>query len=174
MIAEPALARFNELSLQHAERGLTDCCGASRWVTQLVDQRPFANVESLKAASRDVFTTLAEHDWLEAFEHHPRIGDIDSLKKKFASTAAWASGEQSGAASASEEILRELGSLNNAYHEKFGFVFIVCATGKSAAEMLSLLKARLPHTREEELRLAGQEQVKITELRIDKLLRELA
>lgn len=171
--AESALARFNQLALSQAEARLTQCCGSSAWVAQLVDRRPFESVASLSEASREAFAALAEYDWLEAFSHHPRIGDLKALKEKFAATAGWASGEQSGALGASEETLRALAAGNDDYLSKFGFVFLVCATGKGADEMLYLLRARLPHTREEELRLAGIEQQKITALRLEKLLREL-
>jgi len=166
------LERLNQLPLIDAEEALTHCCGASRWVEQLIDQRPFASVEALREASTAAFATLAEYDWLEAFEHHPQIGDLESLKKKFAATARWAGNEQAGANGAGEETLRALAAGNAAYAEKFGFIFIVCATGKSAAEMLALLQARLPHSREEELKIAAGEQEKITALRLDKLLTE--
>ncbi len=111
-----------------------------------------------------------EPDYLEAFSHHPKIGDIDSLKKKFASTATWASGEQAGVNAADQATLEQLAEGNNLYEEKFGFIFIVCATGKSAAEMLDLLKQRLPNNREDELKIAAAEQHKITLIRLEKLL----
>ncbi len=171
--ADSPLARFNELPLAQAEERLTRCCGSSAWVAQVVDRRPFDSVAALREASREAFSALAEYDWLEAFSHHPRIGDLNALKEKFAATASWAGGEQSGALGAGEQTLRALAAGNDEYLSKFGFVFLVCATGKSADEMLFLLRSRLPHTREEELRQAGIEQQKITELRLDKLLREL-
>jgi 2-oxo-4-hydroxy-4-carboxy-5-ureidoimidazoline decarboxylase len=111
-----------------------------------------------------------EADWLEAFTHHPKIGDIDSLKKKFASTATWAAGEQSGAAAASQKVLEDLAKGNDDYEKKFGFIFIVCATGKTAEEMLQLLQDRLPNKKEDELKIAMDEQNKITKLRLEKLI----
>lgn len=109
-------------------------------------------------------------DWKEAFSHHPRIGDVESLTKKFASTAQWASGEQSGVNAASGKTIEELAEGNRLYEEKFGYIFIVCATGKSAEEMLSLLQARLPNVPTEEIEIAAEEQNKITKLRLQKLL----
>ncbi len=111
-------------------------------------------------------------DILEAFSHHPRIGDVDSLRKKFATTADWATSEQSGAQAASEAVLRDLAQGNRDYEARFGHIFIVCATGKSAAEMLALLRARIDHAPDVELRIAAAEQEKIAHLRLDKLLNE--
>ena len=110
-----------------------------------------------------------ESDWLEAFSHHPKIGDVSTLREKFAATAAWASNEQSGTRNASDEVLTELADLNNTYEARFGFIFIVCATGKTAEEMLDLLKARIDNYREKEIHIAAAEQLKITKLRLEKL-----
>jgi 2-oxo-4-hydroxy-4-carboxy-5-ureidoimidazoline decarboxylase len=107
---------------------------------------------------------------IEALAHHPRIGaDLDELRKKYASTADWASGEQAGAASASEATLRALQAGNIAYEARFGHLFVVCATGKSASEMLALLEARLHNDAQTELRIAAAEQAKITRIRLEKL-----
>lgn len=111
-----------------------------------------------------------EDDWKEAFAHHPKIGDINSLMKKFTNTAAWASGEQSGVNTATDEIIKLLSEGNRLYEEKFGYIFIVCATGKSAIEMLNLLNERLKNNPEEEIQIAADEQNKVTKLRIEKLL----
>jgi 2-oxo-4-hydroxy-4-carboxy-5-ureidoimidazoline decarboxylase len=108
-------------------------------------------------------------EWLEAFHHHPKIGDTDSLQKKFASTADWAAGEQSGVAGTSIDILNELSAANEQYEETFGYIFIVVATGKSAEEMLEILKRRLHNGPHEELIIAAAEQNKITQLRLEKL-----
>jgi len=111
-----------------------------------------------------------EEDWKEAFTHHPKIGDLDSLKKKFANTAVWASGEQSGVNTATDVILNALAEGNRLYEEKFGYIFIVCASGKSAEEMLGMLNERLKNNPEDEIRIAADEQNKITLLRLEKLL----
>ena len=108
-------------------------------------------------------------DWLEAFAAHPRIGDLDALRKKFASTANWCAGEQAGVAAADEAVLTALADGNRAYEARFGYIFIVCATGKSAAEMLAILTARLANDPEVELKVATAEQAKITRLRLEKL-----
>jgi 2-oxo-4-hydroxy-4-carboxy-5-ureidoimidazoline decarboxylase len=112
----------------------------------------------------------SEADWKEAFAHHPKIGDVESLKKKFAATAQWASGEQSGVTTASQQTIEALAEGNRDYEEKFGYIFIVCATGKSAEEMLEILQSRLPNSPEDEIQIAADEQNKITKLRIEKLL----
>lgn len=110
-------------------------------------------------------------DLLEAFSHHPQIGaDLESLRKKFAATATWSAGEQSAINTADEMTLLGLVEWNRDYLAKFGYIFIVCATGKSAAEMLALLRARLPNDLEAELNIAAAEQAKILHLRLDKLL----
>lgn len=112
---------------------------------------------------------LSDEDWLQAFDAHPKIGDVTSLKKKYANTHSLASGEQSATAAADESVLQRLKNGNDAYADKFGFIFIVCATGKSADEMLALLEARLPNTRAQEIENAAREQAKITHIRLDKL-----
>jgi 2-oxo-4-hydroxy-4-carboxy-5-ureidoimidazoline decarboxylase len=113
---------------------------------------------------------MGEADWREAFTHHPRIGDVSKLREKFASTATWSSQEQKGVSGASEETIQALAQGNRAYEEKFGFIFLVCATGKSAEEMLALLRERMPNDAAAELRIAAGEQAKITRIRLEKLL----
>ena len=131
--------------------------------------RPFTTLDDLKTTADRIWGETTETDWLEAFTHHPKIGDTESLKKKFAATAAWASSEQSAVQEAGMEVLEKLTQGNRDYKEKFGFIFIVCATGKTAPEMLDLLEARIPNQKDEELRIAAGEQHKITHIRIDKL-----
>ncbi len=126
-------------------------------------------VELLEDAEEQWFL-CSEADWKEAFAHHPKIGDVESLKKKFASTAQWASGEQSGVNNASAQTMEALAEGNKKYEEKFGYIFIVCATGKSAEEMLAILQNRLQNNPEVEIEIAADEQNKITKLRIEKLL----
>ncbi|MGP9822391.1 2-oxo-4-hydroxy-4-carboxy-5-ureidoimidazoline decarboxylase [Salinarimonas sp. NSM] len=164
------LEQLNRLPAEQAARHFQDCCAAQPWIDGMVAGRPYANRQALLARSQALWPTLTEADWLQAFEAHPQIGDVDSLKKKYASTKALASGEQAGAREASDEILQCLKAGNDAYLNTFGFIFIVCATGKSAAEMLALLEDRLPNSRDEEIRNAAREQAKITELRLEKLL----
>lgn len=161
---------LNALRPEEAEAWFRNCCAANPWVEGMVNARPYASPEALFARSRELWPELTEQDWLDAFEAHPKIGDINSLRAKYASTQAMASGEQAGASVASESVLQRLKAGNDAYLAKFGFIFIVFASGKSASEMLDLLEARLPNSRSQELENAAREQAKITELRLEKLL----
>jgi 2-oxo-4-hydroxy-4-carboxy-5-ureidoimidazoline decarboxylase len=161
---------LNALSPEEAAAQLERCCGARRWVAGLLGLRPFTSRDALFLAADDVWSEMGREDWAEAFRHHPRIGDVEGLRKKFASTASWAAGEQAGAASADESTLEALARGNRVYEERFGCIFIVCATGKSAREMLDILEARLGHDIEHEWAVAAGEQHKITRLRLEKLL----
>ncbi len=107
-------------------------------------------------------------DWLQAFASHPRIGDRDALRAKFAATGAWTAHEQSGVDGAPEDLLGELAEENCRYEARFGYIFIVCATGKTAGEMLALLKERLTNDAGLELKIAAGEQAKITRIRLEK------
>lgn len=164
------LDAFNALSAGGATDELLRCCGCARWAAAVAAARPFRDKKALLAASDAAWAATGEADWREAFSHHPRIGGKDALREKFAATRAWAKGEQSGAAAADDAVLDALASGNAAYEKRFGHIFIVCATGKTAAEMLDLLKSRLPHDAGTELRLAAGEQNKITKIRLEKLI----
>jgi 2-oxo-4-hydroxy-4-carboxy-5-ureidoimidazoline decarboxylase len=163
-------AVLNALSPPAARDALLRCCGSTRWVERMLEHRPFASTLALyELATRD-WTDLDASDYLEAFSHHPQIGaDLAELKRKFATTASWSASEQAGAGNAEQATLEALRDGNRAYLDRFGFIFIVCATGKSAAEMLDLLRARLPNDSATELRVAAAEQAKITKLRLEKL-----
>ncbi|MEQ1919466.1 MAG: 2-oxo-4-hydroxy-4-carboxy-5-ureidoimidazoline decarboxylase [Elusimicrobiota bacterium] len=161
---------FNALPIEGARGELLRCCGCARWADAVLTARPFRDRTALLAASDAAWVKTAEADWLEAFSHHPRIGGKDALREKFAATKAWASGEQAGTAAATEAVLDALAAGNAAYEKKFGHIFIVCASGKSAAEMLDLLKSRLTNDAAVEMRLAASEQNKITKIRLEKLL----
>src|SRR5262249_27057811 len=125
------VAELNALPDQAARAELLRCCGSSGWVEGMLKCRPLADRnEGLKWADI-VWSNLKREDWLEAFAHHPRIGGKDALRAKFAATRAWAQGEQAGTAAADEATLGALAAGNQAYEAKFGFIFIVCATGKS-------------------------------------------
>ena len=164
------LDAFNALPRADAIADLIKCCGAHRWAEQVADRRPFASADALLRAADEIWAKMERADILEAFTHHPKIGDVDSLRKKFASTAARAAGEQSGVNSAGEEIIRALAAGNQAYEARFGYIFIVCATGKSAGEMLAILNGRLRNEPAHELAVAAGEQQKITVIRLNKLL----
>jgi len=164
------LTTINSWNEETAREALTRCCGSGRWVDEMIHRRPFATIEELYQRSDDIWFSLNGEDWLEAFSHHPKIGGKDSLRAKFASTSQWSAGEQAGVQAASEEVLDKLAEGNDAYEKRFGYIFIVCATGKSAGEMLSLLQQRLNNDPETELHTAIREQCKITRIRLEKLL----
>lgn len=131
--------------------------------------RPFGSRVELLTAAREEWNALESSDWREAFAHHPKIGDRDALAVRFPATHELSAREQAGIADATAGVLDALAEGNRRYEEKFGYIFIVCATGKSADEMLALLEARLPNDAATELRVAAAEQAKITELRLQKL-----
>lgn len=163
-------ALLDAASLDDARVSLTRCCGAARWVNGMLAKRPFGSDAALFDAAERVWATMAPADVLEALTHHPRIGaDLDELRQRYGATAQWAAGEQAGAAAADESTLHALRDGNLRYQARFGHMFVVCATGKSAAEMLALLEARLPNGAAAELQVAAIEQAKITLIRLEKL-----
>lgn len=162
-------ARINGFDGNAARLALANCCAARAWADGMLALRPFADDEAVIEAAYAVGESLADEDWLEAFAAHPQIGDVDSLREKYAGTRALAAGEQAGVAGAHFATLQELAELNREYLRRFGFIFIVCATGKSAQQMLAILRTRIGNCREEELQTAAEEQMKITELRLRKL-----
>jgi 2-oxo-4-hydroxy-4-carboxy-5-ureidoimidazoline decarboxylase len=164
------LDALNQLPSNAAKEAFLTCCGADRWADAMVNARPYADSSMLFEAADRIWHGLAAEDWREAFDHHPRIGDLDSLKARYAATRQWAEGEQSGAVQASEAVLTALAEGNRKYEAAFGHLFIVCATGKTAEEMLNLLHARLPNHPDRELRIAAEEQRKITRIRLEKLI----
>lgn len=168
------LAQFNALATDEAVKDLLRCCGARRWAVQMAARRPYPTLESVLRTADEVWSMMERADLLEAFSHHPKIGDVASLRTRFASTSQWASGEQSGVRTADADVLQRLAEGNARYEEKFGYIFIVCATGKSAAEMLELLNARLSNRPAVELAVAAGEQAKITRIRLGKLFQEEA
>jgi 2-oxo-4-hydroxy-4-carboxy-5-ureidoimidazoline decarboxylase len=161
---------LNTLPIDQANHLFLQCCTSEKWIEKMVASRPFTDSNSLRDTADNIWKHLSEKDYLQAFEGHPKIGDVGSLKAKYANSKELASGEQSGASSATDEIIAELANSNSAYEEKYGFIFIVCATGKSAREMLALLQGRLNNDRQKELKIASEEQRKIFHLRLEKLL----
>lgn len=171
------LHEFNILPKQELIEELIKCCGSVSWVNKMLPFIPADDMIELLEDAEEQWWQCSEDDWKEAFSHHPKIGDVESLSegllpetKKFASTAQWASGEQSSVNIASKETIEALAEGNRLYEEKFGYIFIVCATGKSAEEMLGMLQSRLKNNTVEEIQIAADEQNKITKLRIEKLL----
>jgi 2-oxo-4-hydroxy-4-carboxy-5-ureidoimidazoline decarboxylase len=160
---------FNRLSVAQAKEELFKCCGSTSWVNKLMAHFPFATLEELKNISDQSWKKCSMNDWLEAFSHHPKIGEKAGAEKNHASTKEWAQQEQAGVMNAVEGVKAKLASANQLYENKFGYIFIVCATGKSADEMLSILVARLNNDPAKEIQIAAGEQNKITHLRMDKL-----
>ena len=164
------LEQLNQLGVDAAHTAFMQCCVAERWVQAMTMARPFESVKQLLDLADSFWEALGEADFLQAFEGHPKIGDVTSLRQKYASTKQLAAGEQASVNDASESVIQALAVGNQQYEQRFGFIFIVCATGKSAAEMLALLQTRLGHEREQELLIAAAEQAKITRIRLHKLL----
>jgi len=164
------LEELNTLSQPQLSEELLKCCGSSSWVKMMMTYFPADSIEDILEHAGEMWYECNTDNWKEAFAHHPKIGDAESLTKSFASTASWAMGEQSGISIASKDTIAALAQGNKEYEEKFGYIFIVCATGKSAEEMLELLQERLNNKPEEEIKIAANEQNKITKLRLQKLL----
>jgi 2-oxo-4-hydroxy-4-carboxy-5-ureidoimidazoline decarboxylase len=161
-----ASQRLDTASEADAREWLTTCCGSARWVERMLAHRPFGSDEHLHAMARQEWFALTPDDWRDAFGHHPRIGDRESLRARFPKTAHLSSDEQRGVTDASDETLDALAELNRAYEAKFSYIFIVCATGRSAAELVAVLRERLKNDAQQELLIAASEQAKITELRL--------
>jgi 2-oxo-4-hydroxy-4-carboxy-5-ureidoimidazoline decarboxylase len=162
--------RVDSASPDEARELLRACCGSSRWVERMLARRPFGAEEALLAAARDEWFALDPADWTEAFAAHPKIGDRDALRSGFADTRHFAAREQSGVDGAAEDVLTALALGNAAYEKKFGYIFIVCASGLTAGQMLKALRKRLRNDPAAELRIAAEEQAKITVLRLKKLM----
>ncbi len=157
---------INTASPDEARKILLRACGSIRWVDRMMQRRPFGNDARLLFAARNEWFGLTEADWLEAFSHHPRIGDRASLAARFPASHDLSAQEQARVGGANAEVLDALAEANAQYFDRFGFIFIVCATGKTAEEMLALLRSRLPNERSAELRIAAEEQARITALRL--------
>jgi OHCU decarboxylase len=162
------LAEFNALPSAQAESVLMDCCCSARWAASVASRRPYENVEAFHKAADAIWWNLERADWLEAFSHHPQIGDKPASGSE--SARQWAEGEQTGARAATEEVKTRLARGNRAYFDKFGYIYIVCASGKSAAGMLAILEQRLQNDLASELSIAAEQQRLITRIRLEKLL----
>jgi OHCU decarboxylase len=189
--AGSGLERLNELPPGEAEAVLLSCCGSREWARRLSAERPFRSAEELAEASDRIWRALPKEEWLGAFAAHPRLGDVAGTgpaglhpQQSIAGTgpadlhpppspsraADWSRREQAGTKGASPQTLANLAEANREYEQRFGHIFIVCASGKSAAEMLALALARLHNDAQTELEIAAEEQRKITRLRLAKLL----
>jgi 2-oxo-4-hydroxy-4-carboxy-5-ureidoimidazoline decarboxylase len=157
------LCTFSAMTDDDARAALLRCCGSRRWADEMLARRPFASAAQFLEAADEVWQGLERAAWLEAFAAHPRIGE------RMTGGSEWSRAEQAGVAGAADTVLAELDDANRSYEKRFGFIFIVCASGKSAAEMLAILRSRLFNDPESELKIAVREQAKITRLRLEKL-----
>jgi OHCU decarboxylase len=164
------LASLNSLPAEEAAKELLQCCGSKRWAGEMVKGRPYLNFETLIARANEIWWSLERSDWLEAFRSHPKIGEKKAADQVSPKSQQWSGQEQAGVSNALAETASSLATLNHAYEQKFGFIFIICATRKTSDEMLSALRERLQHDLEVELPIAAAEQSKITGLRLKKLL----
>lgn len=146
------------------------CCGSSQWAKQMSEARPFSNSDELSSKADEIWWKLDEEDWLEAFRAHPKIGEKKAAAAQSTEAQKWSAQEQSESQKTAAETKEALADGNREYEQRFGFIFIICATGKSAEEILGALTGRLNNDSETELRAAAEEQRKITQLRLQKLL----
>lgn len=161
-----ASLRIDDVPADAARAQLRACCGSSRWVERMLRRRPFGRLETLLSAAREEWFALGPEDWKEAFAAHPRIGDREALRHRFPETGDLAAREQAGVDGAPVDVLSALADGNQAYEERFGYIFIVCASGLTADQMLEMLRQRLGNDPAVELRVAAEEQAKITALRL--------
>lgn len=164
-----ALDMLNRMQPTQAVEALLKVCGSIRWATHVASSRPFDSLDRLFATAESAADCLEPPDWLEAFSHHPRIGETDLGQQRYAATAPLSTREQSAMTGADTDTRAALLAGNREYERKFGHVFLICATGKSAQEMLDHLNARLANDPQAELRIAAQQQRQITRLRLETL-----
>lgn len=167
--ADAAVAAFDALPPHEAAPMLEACCGSTAWVNGILVRRPFTSLSVLLRAAENVWWDLTPDDWREAFDHHPRIGEAAATVRQGESARAWSADEQRGASSADDDTRRQLVQGNHEYERRFGYIYLVCATGRTAEEMLAMLRQRLANDPETELRVAAGEQAKITRLRLLKM-----
>jgi OHCU decarboxylase len=163
------LGRLNAVSPSEAERELLACCGSRTWARHVAAGRPYADLDALVATSDRVWSRLSPEDWREAFAKHPRIGERAAATAT-ATERGWSGGEQSRAQKSPAAVLAELAIANAEYEDRFGHVFLICATGKTADEILANARSRLRNDPDRELAVAAEEQRRITHLRLRKLL----
>ena len=164
------LEKLNHAPVEIAEAKFLDCCGSRKWAREMTESRPFADENTLLNRAGQIWRNLSPADWLEAFAAHPKIGARKAAPAQQAQSAEWSRGEQVGMQSAEDSVKDALAEANRLYEDSFGYIFIVCATGKSAKEMLEICHARLGNRSDEEIKNAAEEQRKITEIRLKKLL----
>lgn len=164
------LKELNELPVDEAINEFEKCCGSKKWIIVMTGAIPYYSKEELLNNAEETWNGMEDEDVMEVFDHHSKIGDLSSLKEKFANTKNWSKQEQEGLNTASEDEINLLAQGNIDYEKKFGFIFLIFATGKSPEQMLEALQSRIGNTKEQELVNVRQEQLKITLLRLNKLL----
>jgi OHCU decarboxylase len=164
------LASLSSMPSREAQAEFLKCCGSKNWARQMDESRPYGNLDELINQAESIWSSLNSQDWLEAFLSHPKIGEKKAAAATTREAQQWSEDEQSGVHDAAAETREALAQLNEMYVETFGYIFIVCASGKSSEEMLAILRQRLQNKADDELRIAAGEQAKITELRLRKLL----
>jgi OHCU decarboxylase len=167
------LEHLNSLPGSEAEAEFLKCCGSRNWARQMAAQRPFASTGELLDKADSIWWSLDPTDWLEAFRSHPKIGEKEAAQQTSAEARTWSEQEQSGVQGAAHDTMQAFAESNRAYEQTFGYIFIVCATGKSSEEMLAILRERLNNHPDKELRIAAHEQSLITQLRLRKLIESL-
>ena len=165
-----ALDQLNKLPSEDAQAEFLKCCGCKSWARAMTKARPFENANHLLNEADRIWWSLDPADWLEAFRAHPKIGEKKAAAAQSEQAQNWSAQEQSGTQNAPADTMLLLAEGNRKYEQRFGFIFIVCATGKSSEEMLTILNDRLGNDRDTEIRTAAEEQRKITRLRLEKLL----
>jgi OHCU decarboxylase len=167
---DQSVRRLNQLPAELAEAEYLKCCGSTRWAKLMTEARPFANFKDVSSKADEIWASLGEQDWLEAFRAHPKIGERKAAAIQSQQAAGWSAQEQSQTQQAADTTKAAIAEGNRVYEDRFGFIFIICAMGKSAEEIANALKERLAHDAETELRIAAEEQRQITQLRLNKLL----
>jgi allantoicase len=164
-----SIERINQVATSDAYQALLDCCGAREWVARMLAHRPFRSVDHLLETADHIWSELDSGAWLEAFRHHPPIGGKKARAKQSTKARRWSEGEQSLVQRSSAEALAALAEGNREYQAKFNHIFLICASGKTSEEILENLRERLRNDSNTELRVAAEEQRKITRLRLQKL-----
>ena len=164
------LEALNSAEAADAVAALLQCCGSRRWAEGMAAARPFPDRETLLARADALWWSLSPSDWLEAFRSHPRIGEQSAAAGQTEREQRWSAGEQAGVRSAGESTREALLRANQAYEARFAYIHIVCASGRTAEEMLLQLEQRLENTPEAEIRVAAAEQARITRIRLERLI----
>lgn len=166
------LQRLNLLEREEAQAEFHKCCGSRKWAERLADARPFDDLDALLRSADQIWWSLDATDWLEAFGHHPKIGERRAARALSEEAQRWSEEEQAGVRVAAQTTVMQMEAANREYERRFGFIFIVCASGRTTEEMLATLKERLKNETDKELRVAAEEQRRIAHLRLKKLLEQ--